>query len=66
MKASVHENIVKYFDSFLVDEKLWVAMEFMGGGCLTDILEIYSYLQLSEGQISYICREVFSSTKTLY
>eukprot|EP01129_Flabellula_baltica_P004523 TRINITY_DN1579_c0_g1_i2.p1 TRINITY_DN1579_c0_g1~~TRINITY_DN1579_c0_g1_i2.p1 ORF type:complete len:338 (+),score=88.13 TRINITY_DN1579_c0_g1_i2:366-1379(+) len=58
MKASIHPNIVKYFDSFLVDEeKLWVAMEFMGGGCLTDILEIFSYLQLSEGQISYICRE---------
>jgi len=66
MKVSIHENIVKYFDSYLVEEKLWVSMEFMGGGCLTDILEIFSYLQLSEGQIAYICRETLRGLRYIH
>ncbi len=34
--------ISRYFDSYLVGkDRLWVVMEFMGGGCLTDVLEQY-------------------------
>ena len=39
MKDSHHANITTFHDCYLLDERLWVVMEFMDGGCLTEILE---------------------------
>jgi hypothetical protein len=56
MKSSKHENIVEYIDSFIVDtNKLWVVMELMDGGCLTDVLEQFEHVRLDESQISHVC-----------
>jgi len=57
MKESTHPNIVRYLDSFRVEDKLWVAMEYMGGGCLTEILEQFEDVQMSEGNIAWVCQE---------
>ncbi|TFY77223.1 hypothetical protein EWM64_g6791 [Hericium alpestre] len=37
MRASRHPNIVNYIDSFLHKNELWVVMEYMEGGSLTDV-----------------------------
>jgi len=66
MKTSLNDNIVRYIDSFLVEDKLWVAMEYMGGGCLTDVLEIFAHLQLSETQIAFICRETVKGLRYIH
>jgi len=66
MRASVHDNIVRYYDSFLVDDKLWVAMEYMGGGCLTDILEIYNHFQLSEENMAFVCAEILKGLRYIH
>lgn len=56
MKESQHPNIVNYLESYLVkNNELWVVMEYMEGGALTDIIENN---QLEEEQISSICLEV--------
>ena len=55
MKASQHPNIVNYMDSFLVKGYLWIVMEFMEGGPLTEVIENNS---LNEVQISTILFEV--------
>jgi len=55
MRGSNHKNIVNYMDSFLHDGDLWVVMEYMQGGSLTDVLTINI---MTEGQIAAICREV--------
>ena len=39
MKNIRHPNIVNYIDSYLSNGDLWVVMEFMEGGKLTDIID---------------------------
>ena len=38
MRDYKHTNIVEMYDSFLVGDELWVVMEFLEGGALTDIV----------------------------
>lgn len=60
MKQLSQENIVQYIETYKWADQLWVVMEYMDGGSVTDILEIFSFMRLSEGQIAYIMREVHS------
>jgi len=56
MKESQHPNIVNFLESYLVkNNELWVVMEYMEGGALTDIIENNT---LEEDQISGISLEV--------
>lgn len=55
MKGSKHRNIVNFMDSFLHKGDLWVVMEYMQGGSLTDVVGV---AQMNEGQIAAVCREV--------
>ncbi|KAL0952952.1 hypothetical protein HGRIS_007162 [Hohenbuehelia grisea] len=55
MKESQHPNIVNFLESYLVkSNELWVVMEYMEGGALTDIIENNT---LEEDQIASICFE---------
>jgi len=55
MKESRHPNIVNFLNSYLVrGNELWVVMEFMEGGALTDIIESNT---LEEDQIACISNE---------
>ena len=38
MRDYHYPNIVEMYDSFLVEDELWVVMEFLEGGALTDIV----------------------------
>ena len=38
MRDYHHPNIVDMYNSFLVNDELWVVMEFLEGGALTDIV----------------------------
>lgn len=55
MKESQHPNIVNFLEAYLCGASdLWVVMEYMEGGSLTDIIENNV---LSEAQIAAICFE---------
>jgi len=58
MKDSKHPNIVNFLDAFLQEDQseLWVVMEFMEGGALTDIIDNNS--SITEDQIATVCAEV--------
>eukprot|EP00794_Sanderia_malayensis_P017703 gene17703-19472_t len=53
MKNYKHSNIVEMYESYLVGDELWVVMEFLDGGALTDVV---SYKNISEDLIAYICK----------
>lgn len=38
MRDYHHENVVDMYNSYLVSDELWVVMEFLEGGALTDIV----------------------------
>ncbi|XP_069991895.1 mitogen-activated protein kinase kinase kinase kinase 3 isoform X1 [Penaeus vannamei] len=64
MKDCRHPNIVAYFGSYLRRDKLWICMEFCGGGSLQDIYHITGPLQ--ERQIGYMCRETLRGLEYLH
>eukprot|EP01091_Cochliopodium_minus_P008335 TRINITY_DN186_c0_g1_i7.p1 TRINITY_DN186_c0_g1~~TRINITY_DN186_c0_g1_i7.p1 ORF type:complete len:776 (+),score=275.66 TRINITY_DN186_c0_g1_i7:90-2417(+) len=58
MRDCSFETVVRYIDSYLVEDKLWVAMELMDGGCLTDVLDQYEDgLHMNEEQIAHVCKD---------
>ncbi|CAO3668512.1 unnamed protein product [Rhizopus stolonifer] len=63
MREAQHKNIVNYIDSFLVTEELWVVMEFMEGGSLTDVV---TTSMMTESQIATVCRETLEGIYHLH
>ncbi|OLY77938.1 Serine/threonine-protein kinase SMU1 [Smittium mucronatum] len=63
MRESKHKNIVNFIDSFLHVEDLWVVMEYMEGGSLTDVV---TNTLMTEGQIATVCRETLEGLDHLH
>ncbi|CCE66285.1 hypothetical protein TPHA_0P01270 [Tetrapisispora phaffii CBS 4417] len=72
MKDSRHKNIVNFLEAYLkTEDDLWVVMEYMEGGSLTDIIENSPADEsinspLTESQIAYIVRETCQGLKFLH
>ncbi|XP_072345888.1 mitogen-activated protein kinase kinase kinase kinase 5 isoform X2 [Scyliorhinus torazame] len=64
VKECKHDNIVAYFGSYLSREKLWICMEYCGGGSLQDMYHVTG--PLSELQIAYVCRETLQGLDYLH
>ncbi|XP_030008850.1 mitogen-activated protein kinase kinase kinase kinase 5 isoform X1 [Sphaeramia orbicularis] len=64
VKSCKHPNIVAYYGSYIRANKLWICMEFCGGGSLQDIYHVTG--PLSEPQIAYICREMLQGLDYLH
>ena len=63
MRQSQHPNIVNFIDSYLWERDLWVVMEYMDGGSLTDVV---TYNMMLEGQIAAVCLEVLKGLQHLH
>jgi len=67
MKTLHHPNIVKFLASYLVGTgQIWIVMEFMDGGSLTEILDQYKHMQLTEPQIALLLRETVQAISFLH
>lgn len=66
MKDSQHLNIVNFLDLYLRGNlDLWVIMEYMEGGSLTEVIENNGY-KLNERQIATICFETLKGLQHLH
>jgi p21-activated kinase 1 len=63
MRESSHPNIVNFKDSYLWKGDLWVVMEYMEGGSLTDVVTAHC---MSEGQIAAVSRETCEGLRHLH
>jgi p21-activated kinase 1 len=63
MRALHHANIVNYVESFIFKNEIWIAMEYMEGGCLTDVIRANL---MTEGQIAAVCREITQGLEYLH
>ncbi|KAM9717374.1 mitogen-activated protein kinase kinase kinase kinase 2 isoform 4-T4 [Menidia menidia] len=64
MKECKHKNIVAYFGSYHRNTKLWICMEYCGGGSLQDIYQVTG--PLKEKQIAFVCRETLQGLYHLH
>lgn len=63
MREYHHENVVDMYNSYLVADELWVVMEFLEGGALTDIV---THTRMNEEQIATVCVSVLRALAYLH
>ncbi|KAL5007978.1 hypothetical protein ScPMuIL_013559 [Solemya velum] len=63
MRDYHHPNIVDMYNSYLVCDELWVVMEFLEGGALTDIV---THSRMDEVQIATVCKSVLKALAFLH
>ena len=67
MRDYKHPNIVEMYGSYLVDSELWVVMEYLDGGALTDLLVTSTgETRMSEQQIATVCKSVLKALAYLH
>ena len=60
-----HKNVVSLYEAFFYDSKLWMFIEYCGGGALDSIMvELEKPLQ--EKQIRYVCHEMCEGLEFLH
>ena len=63
MRECHHPNIVNYIESYLVGAELWVVMEYLEGGALTDVV---TETVLTEGQMAGVCLKCLDALAFLH
>ena len=63
MRSCSHPNVVTYHGSYIWEGQLWVCMEYMDGGSLTEMISI---CKMTEPQIAAVCRDVIQGLYYLH
>lgn len=68
MKISAHPNVTQYMCSFMYDRCLWVVMELMDGGSLTNLLQVYTRKkkELTEPEIAGFMKASMTAVEFLH
>eukprot|EP00761_Pharyngomonas_kirbyi_P012859 gb/GECH01012886.1/.p1 GENE.gb/GECH01012886.1/~~gb/GECH01012886.1/.p1 ORF type:complete len:447 (+),score=139.60 gb/GECH01012886.1/:1-1341(+) len=65
LKKLKSKYIIQYHESFQVDSELWIALEYAGGGSVSDMMTILKDV-LTEPQIACICNAVLHGLDDLH
>lgn len=63
MRDYQHPNIVEMYDSYVVEDELWVVMEYLAGGALTDLV---TNVKMNEVQIATVLKSCLKSLAYLH
>ena len=68
MCCTRHPNLIKCQETYLFGGSMWIVMEFMGGGCLTNVLENLQNKRerMDEREIAFVLREVLLGLKFMH
>jgi serine/threonine protein kinase len=66
MRDYHHANIVEMHDSYLVEDELWVVMEFLEGGALTDIVTHARQVLLPDWRLSAIATPIIYEARIFF
>lgn len=59
-----HPNIVQFIDAYQHEDQIWVALELMNGGTLTELIE--GNVILKETHIAYVIKEMLSALELMH
>ena len=62
---SEHPNIVGYLETWLWEDQIWLVMEYMEGGPLTDLVDTRK-INWSEPHIAYVCKQILMALAFLH
>eukprot|EP00291_Cryptomonas_curvata_P030973 CAMPEP_0172211932 /NCGR_PEP_ID=MMETSP1050-20130122/36690_1 /TAXON_ID=233186 /ORGANISM="Cryptomonas curvata, Strain CCAP979/52" /LENGTH=515 /DNA_ID=CAMNT_0012892465 /DNA_START=75 /DNA_END=1619 /DNA_ORIENTATION=+ len=68
MRTSRHANVVEYLESYMFDRSLWVVMEYMDAGSLTNLLQAYQQrrAELTEAEMAGLMRHCLEAVGFLH
>lgn len=61
-----HKNIVNYHETFLWKDEVWIVMDLVVGGCLTEILGEECTEEWNEALIAYVMHECLNGLKFMH
>ena len=65
MQQCAHPNIVRFYDAFRTEEKIWISMELLSGGSVSEVCDLMQK-SFPEELIAYICREMLKGLAYLH
>jgi hypothetical protein len=65
LKELKHQNLVSYFGSLVIEEKMWILMELCELGSVRDVIE-FSQKTFPEREIGYICYQTLCALQYIH
>jgi len=63
LKSCAHSCVVKYYDSYICRDEMWIVMEYLEGGSLQQAVSRYA---LEESQICYVTKEILRGLRAIH
>lgn len=61
-----HPNVIRLYDSKILDGRLWISMEYARYGCISDYLQIESRKNLTEAELATVAKSILRALKYIH